>query len=383
MPSVETIERRGRVTYRGIPWIVLANGTRKKGPTKTFDSESAAMAYAVRVERGSDDESESRGLPVTRNKRRVLFADYAMQYAVRTPGTANTKRNRISKAEILGEWFAKLYIDEIDRKLINDLLYEMSKPLPGKPHGFAPGTKRGRISFLRCVFEEAVLDKLIDENPCRNIEKPNRVSLRGHNPPNEDELAALIEYMPDWFEVAILLANDSGLRAAEVSGLRWHRIDFGKRLVTVKDVMEKDGSLRPYPKGKEQRILPLSDRTIAALRRAKLRQGAGDLDYVLRRPNGDKVNPHNLSAFWYRHAKKVKGISQPYPVFHDLRHGCAHRLVASGVSMPVLQTFMGHKSIATTQIYMPDVTVSQLADALSAVPVPEAAPVVTIAGTGA
>lgn len=76
MASVETIIRKDRVAYRGIPWIVLPNGRRKKGPTKTYDSESAAMSYAVSIEGGSDGDIEAFGLSVTRNRKRVLFSEY-------------------------------------------------------------------------------------------------------------------------------------------------------------------------------------------------------------------------------------------------------------------------------------------------------------------
>ena len=43
--------------------------------------------------------------------------------------------------------------------------------------------------------------------------------------PTEDQLAAVLDHMPDRFEPAVLLAHDSALREAEVCGLRWHRID--------------------------------------------------------------------------------------------------------------------------------------------------------------
>lgn len=372
MASVETIMRKGVVAYRGVPWDAV---NRKKGPTRSFATESAAMAYARGWETKEDAVAEGFGVAPTRNRKRVLFSEYAMQYAVRTNGTPNTRRDRISHATQTRTRFAKLHLDEIDRGLLNDYIFELYEA------GLAPGTVRKRLTFLRRVMAEALLDKLIDEDPCRTIESPQRVTLRAHRPPTEDEIAILIKAMPDWFEPAILLANDSGLRAAEVSGLRWARINWEKKTVLVKDVMEKDGTLRNYPKGKKSRELPLSPRTIAALRRAKLRQpGGGDLDHVVQRPTGKAITPHQLAGLWYRQAKRVPGIADPRPTFHDLRHGCAHRLVAAGVSMSVLQKFMGHASLATTESYMPLVSVDQLAAALAAVPTPTPAPVVAIAG---
>ncbi|MFC5235603.1 tyrosine-type recombinase/integrase [Pseudonocardia zijingensis] len=179
----------------------------------------------------------------------------------------------------------------------------------------------------------------------------------------------------------MLLAHDSGLREAEVCGLRRHRIDWKTKVATIADVLEPDGSIRAYPKEKERRIGPLSDRTTAALRAAKLRQGAGEMDFVVRRPSEAVMSTRALGTFWAYQVAKVTAFKAGRPTFHDLRHACAHRLVRSGIDLRTLQAFMGHKSLNTTRIYMPDVTTDELSAALRAVQIPTPAPVVAIAGT--
>lgn len=370
MASVEEITRKGRIAYRGIPWDAA---NRKKGPTRVFDHWSDANAYATGWEVDRDTVSAAFGLPTVRNRPRVRFADYAREYALRVDGEQRTRQSRLKLANILGKRIG-VHVNEIDRKLIGEVVADMAH--------LAPGTRRNRISFLRLVLAEAVLDKLIDDNPCRDIEKPRRATVRDHTIPTEDDLAAIIEHMADHFEVAILLAHDSGLRESEVAGLRWFRIDLTAKRVTVADVMEPDRTIRPYPKGKERRVIPLSDRTVAALRRAKIRQGAGDMDFVVRRPGHKMMSTRALSGYWQYQIPKVPGTwgDARCPTFHDLRHACAHRLVRSGIDLRTLQAFMGHKSLDTTRVYMPDVTGDELDAALAAVPIPTAAPVVAIAG---
>lgn len=368
MASVEEIIRADGVRYRGVPWDA-ARG--KKGPTRSFIHFSDALAYAEGWEKDRDKVAEAFGVPTLRNKRRVLFADYAREYALRADGEKRTRASRQRIARVLGRRIT-VHVDEIDRKLIGEVVADMAH--------LAPGTRRNRISFLRKVLAEAVLDKLIDDNPCRDIEQPRRATLRSHTIPTEDQLGKIIEHMADWFEPAILLAHDSGLRESELAGLRWFRVDLTNRRVTVADVLEPDGTIRAYPKGKEHRVVPLSARTINALRREKLRQGAGDLDFVVRRPGHTLMTTSALAGYWRRSVATVPGLGERRPTVHDLRHACAHRLVRSGIDIRKLQAFMGHRKLDTTRIYMPDVTPDELTSALDAVAVPVSAPVVALAG---
>lgn len=368
MASVEPyFTSSGAARYKGIPWDAV---NQKKGPTKSFHYESDALAYAKAWEKDRDGFAESIGLDPERNHSRVTVAEYARKYVARKAGPPSTQRDRASIANRIAERWPTLRIREMDRGAIMDYLEHLQSDggRDGKP--MAPGTIRRRITFLNGMFNEAVLDGLITESPCRSLPSMSRVTLREHYIPTEGELKLIIESMPDWMEVAILLAHDSGLRQAEVCGLRWCRIDFENEDVTVKDVLEKDGTLRHFPKGKEARVVPLSARTIAALKRVRLRQrNAGPDDFVLQRPRGamwGPMTPHQLAAWWSRAVRKVEDI-RGYPAFHDLRHACAWRL-ARLMDIQDLKEFMGHKSIETTAIYMPKGSMNRMRKALDMAP---------------
>lgn len=365
MGRVETLERaNSTVRYRGIPWDATA---KKRGPSKVVDSESEALAYIKWYENGADETVAAWGQNVKRNHKSLLFADYAIKFANRGNGEKTSQSDRRSHARLLAKRFPTEQLDEMTGMRIELYMEELAA------QGKAPGTRRKRLTFLRTMFARAVAEKVIPWNPCDAVPVPPRITLKEHRPPTEAELTALVEEVGPRFEVAIWLANDSGLRAAEVCGLRWFRIDLDEATVTVKDVRENDGSVRPYPKGKETRTIPLSPRTVRALRREKMRQGAGPMDTVLRNHLNEPVTPHNLTAFWKRHCSKLDAVAEPKPVFHDLRHGCAHRLVKSNPTMGihVLQAFMGHSLITTTRIYMPLVDTRDMRDVLAQVPVPE------------
>lgn len=354
MASVEPIKRQGRVVYRGIPWDAT---NRKKGPTLVFETESAARSYAKGWERREDGIAGEHGAPVTRNRRRVLFATYAEQCAQRAD-LPKTRRSKLTHAREWAKLLKGLHVDEIDRAAINTGLAAMSK--------LSAGTRRNRISFIRSVFAEAKRDGLITDDPTFDIAMPRRAATRTHNPPTEKELAAILDYFDDWFAVAVLLAHDSGLRSAEVAGLRWFRIDFDQRTVMVADVAEDDGTLRPFPKGRRALEIPLSPRTVAMLRKVKLASGGGDMDFVVRRPNGKSFTGDSLSDHWYYHSLKIEGIGKPRPTFHDLRHAACQRLVDAGVDILTVSEFMRHGSLDVTRAYLRAVPMSRMHDALAA-----------------
>jgi integrase len=354
MASVEAIKRQGRVMYRGIPWDAT---NRKKGPTRVFETESAAMSYARGWERREDAIADEHGAPATRNRRRVLFTDYATQCAQR----ADIPKTRASKCTHAREWgrlLKGLHVDEIDRAAINAGLAAMSK--------LSAGTRRNRISFIRSVFAEAKRDGLITDDPTFDIDMPRRAATRTHNPPTEKGLKAALDYFDDWFAVAVLLAHDSGLRAAEVAGLRWFRVDFEQRTVMVADVMEDDWTLRPFPKGRKALEIPLSPRTVAMLRKVKLASGGGDTDFVVRRPNGKGFTGNTIGDHWFQHSPKIDGLGKPRPTFHDLRHAACQRLVDAGVDILTVSEIMRHSSLDVTRAYLRAVPMDRMHAAFAA-----------------
>lgn len=354
MASVEPIIRKGRVMYRGIPWDAT---NRKKGPTRVFDTESAAMSYARGWERREDGIADEHGAKPDRNRKRVLFVDYATQVAQRAD-IHKTRTSKLTHAREWGKVFKGLHLDDIDRATINAALAGMSK--------LSPGTRRNRISFIRSVYAEAKRDGLITDDPTFDIAMPRRAATRTHNPPTEKALARILDYFDDWFAVAVLLAHDSGLRAAELAGLRWFRIDFDQRTVMVADVMEDDDTLRPFPKGKEAMEVPLSPRTITMLRKIKLASGGGDMDFVVRRPTGKTFNGNSLSDYWYYHSMKIEGLGKPRPTLHDLRHAACQRLVDAGVDILTVSAFMRHGSLDVTRAYLRAVPMQRMHDAIAA-----------------
>ncbi|WAS90520.1 tyrosine-type recombinase/integrase [Nannocystis punicea] len=144
--------------------------------------------------------------------------------------------------------------------------------------------------------------------------------------------------------VLVLLAGDAGLRAGEISALRWEDIDFINRILTVKRnlVRKHEGP----PKGKRERKIPISGRLDAALRALHRR---AEYPRVFTLPDGRDVASSVLRG-WF--AKIATYAEVPCHGLHALRHSFGSRLMLSGAGAQVVMELLGHTHLRTTQIYV-------------------------------
>lgn len=368
MGSIETIIRyRGTggecVRYRAVPWDAIRG---RKGPTRSCETEEEAYAYLKAWEARNDRTADAAGLPPTRRIRRVLVSDYARTYARTTPGEKSTKRDRLAVANRIGEEFAGVHLDELTRHEVVKWDGEIADRM-------APGTRRKRMSFLKQMCKAAIRDGYMQTNPCDDIPAAPRVAVRHDTVPSEFEMERIIRWVPAQLKVMVLLAASSGMRAGEVCGLTWRNVDLHNGLVHIRAVREWDGTIRHYTKGKTHRTVPLTPRTVAALKAHKEFVSTGPDDFVACGEMFEPIGPHYLSELWQRLMRRYSnamladtGKPVTVPRFHDLRHYAAHDLVRRGVNLRVLQRFLGHSSLATTEIYMPEVSTAAMAAAMAA-----------------
>jgi len=350
------------VKYRGVPWNAVVG---KRGPTRSFDTETDAYAYVRTWERDNDGTAAAAGLP-TRRRKRVLLSEYALDYSTVMPGESSTRRDRRSVARRIGEEFAGVYLDELNLNMVQRWDYKLAEQ-------FAPGTRRNRMGYLSNVCEAAIRDGHMTENPTNGIARAPHVTKRMKNEFTIDDIEHILAWIPEYLRATVHLAFSSGMRAGEICGLTWKHVDLEKRVVHIRDVRESDGRIRGYTKGKTHRTVPLTLRTVQALKRHRRFVPTGPDNFVACNSRFEPLMTKWLGMLWFTLMQKYQremfartGKIRPVPRFHDLRHFAAHDLVGRGVHVRVLQGFLGHKSLATTQEYMPDVTVESMAAAMEA-----------------
>src|SRR5262245_23827607 len=130
-----------------------------------------------------------------------------------------------------------------------------SKMKPSQPttRQWQDATINRHFSFLRRCFSLAVKDGLLARNPVSGIAffpEQNRTRFL-----SDQELTRLRNVLPPWAWAWVALAIESGLRQAEMFGLRWECVNFENGVVTV-----------PLSKSGKTRHVPLSDGAKTILR---------------------------------------------------------------------------------------------------------------------
>ncbi|MGI6458542.1 MAG: tyrosine-type recombinase/integrase [Candidatus Hydrogenedentales bacterium] len=135
----------------------------------------------------------------------------------------------------------------------------------------------------------------------------------------------------------VLLAITTGMRRAEILGLAWDNVDFGRRLVLVE-----------HSKNDERRSVPLVGAAFdALLERSRIRRLDSPLVFPGRRRRGG-ARPAHIQNAW-KAALKRAGIDDFR--FHDLRHTAASYLAMSGATLPEIAAILGHRTLQMVQRY--------------------------------
>jgi integrase/recombinase XerD len=202
------------------------------------------------------------------------------------------------------------------------------------------------IAAFRAFYKFCENEQLLPENLAENLSLPKRWKRLPKNLTKSEIEALLAPTQPatasTMCEDAVMeLAYASGLRLAELRGLRLEQLHLDAGFVTV------------IGKGSKERVVPVGRSAIAALERWL----AVRSELVKPRSPGTVFLTHRGTAFagvtlWLRVKKRValRGIQRNVTP-HMLRHSFATHLLEHGADLRVIQEMLGHSSISTTEIY--------------------------------
>lgn len=134
----------------------------------------------------------------------------------------------------------------------------------------------------------------------------------------------------------------TGARASEVVGLKLCDVHLDSRFCKC------------FGKGSKQRIVPLGEPAIAALRNY-LGEQRGDLvkergsEFVFVSRGGKRLSREMLWVLVKKYVQRAGLPKKTSP--HTLRHSFATHLLAGGADLRAVQELLGHASIRTTQLY--------------------------------
>jgi integrase len=145
-----------------------------------------------------------------------------------------------------------------------------------------------------------------------------------------EEADRLISNCADYIKPIVIIALNTGMRKAEIMGLKWIQVDLVNRVILLDQASTKN---------KKRREIPLNNTVLATLKG------------LIRNTENDRVF-WNVPKFWRKafHGALRRSKIQDFK-FHDLRHTFASWLVQAGVPLKTVQEILGHATLNMTMRY--------------------------------
>lgn len=224
----------------------------------------------------------------------------------------------------------------------------------------APQTCKNILNLVRCAFEDARSDELVDANVFRDLRLPRGREARRDEPwtvlyPHEQQ--ALFRVAPNDERHIIGFAMGTGMREGELWALRTADVASSgpDPHIVIRDGGFVENAFLPTKRGKPRRI-PLFGLALYAIRAwletlptyAPINPLA--LVFPLRDGAHRPLKPPCGWLRWLSAAGVVRHVR-----WHDLRHTCASSLVAGwwgrAWSLEEVCALLGHSSVRTTERY--------------------------------
>lgn len=161
------------------------------------------------------------------------------------------------------------------------------------------------------------------------------------------ELARLIaSTAPEW-RAGMMVLGYGGLRIGELFGLCWGDFEPGRDRILVRRQLDNVTGEFREPKTKAgTRFVELPPMVIKALREWKLRCPKGPEGLMFPNARGGAADYFNFSQRVFLPALRRAGLRRVR--IHDLRHGHASMLVASGANIAAVSRQLGHANVGIT-----------------------------------
>ena len=202
-------------------------------------------------------------------------------------------------------------------------------------------TRFRKLASLRKFFRFLQENSVIYGCPTDTIKSPFKEEK---DPPvlQKNEYKALLYEARDHpRDFAILqLFLQTGIRVGELVSLERGELDLENKTLIVRQ-----------GKGKKDRTIPLEDQAVAAL--TGYLKGRGFIppdETVFLAKNGSSMDVRTVRLLVKKYLKKA-GITKKASV-HTLRHTFGTHKVDRGMTIPALQSLLGHKKMETTYKYV-------------------------------
>jgi site-specific recombinase XerD len=276
-----------------------------------------------------------------------LVHPYLRERVRRREMTKDTARNNYTALMQFARLYGRRPVANLSRRDVERWLEEYGH--------LAAGTRRSRFSMLRCWFDWLVDRGHIKRSPTYEMKAPKKPRAMKRALPLEDVRKTLAAADDQRARLIAVLMLQLGLRAMEVARLELGDIDLPERMLLVRE-----------GKGGHQRALYITDECLTEMHvfLGLFPANAGPLIRSYQFPTQALV-PGTIGNICRRmlYEAGVKQRPRDGVSGHALRHTCFTDMLRNGAPIRDVQATAGHRSIATTEDYLP-LLVGTLRDAM-------------------
>ena len=259
-----------------------------------------------------------------------------------SPNTVSAYRNDLYQlVEYLKDRGTSGWADVDDRRIADYLrnLHDL---------GYSETTRARKVASAKSLFGFLLEEGVVRRDPTENLSSP-RLGRSLPEALSVEDVGALLESAVhgdtresrrDHAMLELLYAT--GMRVSELVSLN------------LDDVSLDQGTVRCFGKGSKERMIPMHEQCVEALRKymdtaRALFAGKRRSAAVFLNSRGDRLTRQGFWLILKGHAKRAGVTGKITP--HTLRHSFATHLLMGGAPLRHVQELLGHASITTTQVY--------------------------------
>lgn len=279
--------------------------------------------------------------------------------------------------------FGKLYVSDVRKSDVQAFYAYLRNTLH-----FAIGSIQLYQNLIYPSFQMAVEDDMIRKNPCKGCMRDYKSSTDSSRVAlSREEQRELLSFVQNsvvynrYYPMIVFMLG-TGCRIGETIGITWNDIDFDKAILHInhqviykkkKTEEQPKGQIVHYitaPKNKTSRDIPLQPDVLQILKEYKGKTYEissnmgptldGYSNFVFLNSNLHVHTPNTLTRAFHNIVDafnveaELNGVDMRLPTFsaHTFRHTFCTRMAENKIDVKVLQTIMGHKTLAITmQVY--------------------------------
>ncbi|MGD0626082.1 MAG: site-specific integrase [Thermodesulfobacteriota bacterium] len=231
--------------------------------------------------------------------------------------------------KILKDEFGSMKANEIKPSMIEAYQHKRLSAINYRGTQYKPASVNRELEVVRRIYNLAMREEMVDRNPCWKVTRLPEKNARDRVL-SKEELDKLLKELPPHAADIVVLAYHTGMRAGEIFGLTWDRVNLREGFFTLSPKDTKTGEARHvYFNGPVREVLE---------RLKKVRYISHN--HVFTYQGKPVISIKNALA----NALKEAGINDF--LFHDLRHTFVSNARKAGIDRTVIMKLTGHKTLS-------------------------------------